>query len=361
MPFNNKTYAKITLTTAILLTILLLAISCKECLTEPENHSIPDTTSHNFVWEIDTLGEYGSKLMDVTIVDENNILAVGDINTDSGRFNAAKWDGNKWTVFDIEAQYMGSMTNPNLYRIFYFSENDIWITDFGYPFHWNGNKWTIYQLHDMGINASVGYGIWGMSSSNMYFVGINGNIVHYDGQKFTKIETHSDLRFYDVWGNSENDVYFCQYDISSRLSSVLYYDGQNLTSKYYFDSVDYESKVLAGRVQTIWAYGDTLYAGCSSGVWKESLKTGEGKMKSWLDICGDWVYPNRIRGQENNDIFVVGNWMKMAHYNGASWKSFSSVFGTVGDYFSVSIKGNLVCAVGRANSAQAIIVTGRRF
>ncbi len=32
-----------------------------------------DTTSHNFVWEFDTLGDYGSYLNDVAIIDENNI------------------------------------------------------------------------------------------------------------------------------------------------------------------------------------------------------------------------------------------------------------------------------------------------
>ena len=330
----------------------------------PDNPVIPntpiDTTSHYFVWEIDTLGQYGSVLLDVAIIDENTILAVGDINTDSGRFNAAKWNGDTWILFDVETEYMGSMTDPRLNSIWYFSENDIW-TSTGLPQHWDGDQWTLYHIQDMGLDACVEQSIWGISSSDIYFVGISGSIVHYDGQDFTKIETHSNLRVNDVWGSSENNVYFCQYDISSRSSSILHYDGQELTSKYYFESVDYESKVLAGRVQTIWVYGDTLYAGCSSGVWKESLKTGKGKMTSWFDICGDWVYANRIRGQNNNDIFVVGNWMKMAHYNGATWRSFSSIFGVIGDYFAVSIKDNLVCAVGRASSSQAIIVTGRRF
>lgn len=350
----------------ILITSLIVIIIASTLLWQCPNNPVKpngvvDTTSHDFVWEIDTLGKYPSILMDVAVIDENTILAVGDINTDSGRFNAARWDGCKWTVFDIEAQYMGSMTNPNLYRICYFSENDIWVIDVCAPYHWDGNEWTLFHIQDMGLDACAGLGIWGTSSSNIYFVGGRGTIIHYDGQDFTKIEPNSDLRVNDVWGSSETDVYFCQYDISSRPSSVLYYDGQQLTTKYYFESVDYESKVLAGSVHTIWAYGDTLYAGCSSGVWKESLKTGKGKMTSWLDICGDWVYPNRIRGQENNDIFVVGNWMKMAHYNGVSWKSFSSIFGNIGDYFSIAIKDNLVCAVGRANSAQGIVVTGRRF
>jgi hypothetical protein len=56
-----------------------------------------DTTSHNFTWEIDTLGEYGSYLNDVWIVDENDIWVVGEIITDSGWYNLAKWDGLNWS------------------------------------------------------------------------------------------------------------------------------------------------------------------------------------------------------------------------------------------------------------------------
>lgn len=67
-----------------------------------------DTTSHNFVWEIDTLGSYGSYLMDVVIIDENDVWAVGQIKsgydtTISGndtfytpiKYNAVHWDGTE--------------------------------------------------------------------------------------------------------------------------------------------------------------------------------------------------------------------------------------------------------------------------
>jgi len=53
-----------------------------------------DTTSHNFIWEIDTLGIGGSYLNDVAIIDENNIWVVGNIETDTATYNAAHWDGN---------------------------------------------------------------------------------------------------------------------------------------------------------------------------------------------------------------------------------------------------------------------------
>jgi hypothetical protein len=81
-----------------------------------------DTTSHNFTWVIDTLGNYGSYLNDVAIIDENNIWVVGNIETDSGEFNAAKWDGFRWKTFGIYSNTL------DLYSIQYFSDDDIWVT-----------------------------------------------------------------------------------------------------------------------------------------------------------------------------------------------------------------------------------------
>jgi len=50
---------------------------------EDQTKCLMDTTSHNFIWEIDTLGIGGSYLNDVAIIDENNIWVVGNIETDT--------------------------------------------------------------------------------------------------------------------------------------------------------------------------------------------------------------------------------------------------------------------------------------
>jgi len=146
-------------------------------------HTLP-TTSHDFTWEIDTLGNYGSYLNDVWIVDENDIWVVGYIRVDdpdssfdgTGQetFNAAHWNGKEWKLIRI-------INSAPLYSIWYFNENDIWVTTFGLPIHWDGNNWTLYHIQNMGIDASAGNAMWGTSSSNMYFVGYEGSIVHYDG------------------------------------------------------------------------------------------------------------------------------------------------------------------------------------
>jgi hypothetical protein len=90
----------------IIFLMFLLTVSCKK---DPPVVPPPivqiDTTSHVINWTIDEIGEYGSILRDVAIIDENNIWAVGEIylkdtlgNPDPKAYNAVHWDGSKWQL-----------------------------------------------------------------------------------------------------------------------------------------------------------------------------------------------------------------------------------------------------------------------
>jgi len=81
-----------------------------------------DTTSHNFTWEIDTLGNYGSYLNDVAIVAENNIWVVGYITTDTATYNAAHWNGSEWELILIDRIV-------DCDGVYAFNNNEIWFSD----------------------------------------------------------------------------------------------------------------------------------------------------------------------------------------------------------------------------------------
>jgi hypothetical protein len=67
-----------------------------------------DTTSHNWMWEIDTLGIAYSSLYDVAIIKDTLAYAVGEIylKDSTGQFDpqpysVAKWDGKSWTPLKL--------------------------------------------------------------------------------------------------------------------------------------------------------------------------------------------------------------------------------------------------------------------
>ncbi|MCF7797952.1 MAG: hypothetical protein K9N11_07945, partial [Lentisphaeria bacterium] len=164
-----------------------------------------DTTSHDFTWTIDTLGDYGSYFNDVAIIDENNIWAVGMVKTDSGDFNAARWEGQEWEVLRIApGGFFGPIT-----AIWANSGNDIWFGKWGLAFHFDGASFTRF---DPGNSTFPGMPsintIWGSSPEDVWFVGNGGSIVHYDGSGFQRLESGTEVDLKDITGTPDGDHVF---------------------------------------------------------------------------------------------------------------------------------------------------------
>jgi hypothetical protein len=83
------------------------------------------------------LGISGS-LRDVQIIDENNIWVVGEIETDSGKYGAAQWNGDYWELKKLKGPGISVQTiTPR--GLWYFSEDNIWFAS-GSIYHWNGTE-----------------------------------------------------------------------------------------------------------------------------------------------------------------------------------------------------------------------------
>ncbi|GEM_PF-1928440 len=76
-------------------------------------------------------------------------------------------------------------------------------------------------------------------------------------------------------------------------------------------------------------------------------------------------YPNKVRGNSRNDLFVVGDRLNISHFNGFDWRTYSELSGN-GSYYSISTKGDLAVAVGQFYESlpisinRAIIAVGKR-
>jgi len=330
---------------------------------EDQTKCLMDTTSHNFVWEVDTLGEYGSYLNDVAIIDENNIWVVGNIETDTATYNAAHWDGDEWEFIKVLS---GHTANTG---IMYFSENDIWVTS-GFPIHWDGEEWTLYHLQNMGLNVSVEH-LWGTSSSDIYFVGNNGYIVHYDGSTFTRMESGTNESIIDIWGLDENHIWAVTHknDGSGIINEVLFYDG-NVWSIIHektndnWPPTDYTKP--SGTFNSVWAYEDTVYISCA-GLYKESIHTGEGVLVPLEDMHWElgWGTGN-VRGTNYNDIVVTTSFgSEVSHFNGRNWKFYEELDAfDIHDFITaagLAIKNDMIVIVGEdLTTSKAMVYRGYR-
>jgi hypothetical protein len=325
-----------------------------------------DTTSHEFEWEISSFGfRATSALYDVYVLNENDIWAAGIIylSDSTGEFDplqygAAHWNGYKWEIRRImyrslENNYFSLETNG----VFCFSPEDIWFIG-GDVFHYYKNKTTSFWItsfyEHQGIlpEGVILYQIFGFSPTDIYVGGEKGGLAHYDGNKWTKIETNMEGNITDIWGYidsktrtkevffSTTDPWYNQQDICifrmNELNPILY---EEFTPEYSISSLWMinDKKIYMG--------GDGFYVG-TKGNWKKIKELPAN-------------YKNKVRGTGLNDVYIVDQFGIVNHFNGKTWKSMNVLGAIGGSINSVSVKDNVVAIVG-TNGDKAIAAIGRR-
>ncbi len=353
--------------------LFLGLLGLQRCPTQPSksHDNEPDTTSNAFTWTIDTLGnpQYGSSsLSDVAIVDEDDIWAVGNIATDSGEYNAARWDGERWQMIRIApAGYFGPIT-----AVYAFSSNDIWFGKYGLAFHYNGTVITRYEPSNSSfpgmpsINA-----IWGTSSSNLYFVGNSGTIVYYDGATFTREGSGIQDDIGAITGVPGSLLFAVYSNFTTANSGVLQaQDGAwhvlfNEATVNNWPPTDFTQP--SGSYSEVFVAGDTAYIGCAS-LYAWNWQTGQGRLvpletMHWRLGWGTQL----VNGTGSNDLWVVKSvpsGLQVVHYNGQTWQSYPTLqfhdgHRTVPTGMAVS-KQQVVIAGDHWDANHAVVIRGKR-
>lgn len=186
--------------------LFFTGLSCNSP-TEPKDTPGPDTTSHNFVWRVDTLGGPFSTAISIEIVNENEIYVGGEFfvypNPEdlsvSDRFNLAVWDGKKWTLNKI--LFVGYNNAPPYLEpikiIKHFDNGHmLLVSNFNSFAKFDWKSWTSFYP---GTGTDKQY-CWVRSENDVYYVGRGGGFTHYDGSTFKVIPTGVSNHFIDIWG-----------------------------------------------------------------------------------------------------------------------------------------------------------------
>ncbi len=322
-----------------------------------------DTTSHNFTWQSFTLGDIGSStLYDVVIIAEDNIWCVGDIKiadtSENGYtiYNAVHWDGNEWTLKRIMFYTICGQQHQNAYpasSILEFSETEIWIAMKGDQIAKIENglqTQTICLPWSFSINK-----IWGTNSNDLYAVGNNGNIAHFNGRNWQKIESGTELNVNDIYGANNEETN--EYEILAVASNILQSFEKDVikinnthTEILNKDGIDW---TLSG----IWFKPNKKYYAVGSGIYEKNSLNEELWRGDSPFITNYHV--NNIEAIDINDVFIVGAFGEFLHFNGFTWKSYINETGFNGTLLSLDVNNNLVIAVGY-EAAQAKILIGHK-
>ncbi len=323
-----------------------------------------DTTSHNFTFETFTFGgEAGSSsFYDVAIVNENCIYAVGEIylkdslgNPDPQAYNLARWDGNKWELKKIPFNYQGTDFYGPIYSVFAFNENDIWL-GIGSIIHFDGNVFKSITI-PISIFPSRINKIWGSSSEDLYIVGNNGSIAHYQNGIWQEIKSGTNLNINDIYGAFNKKTN--EYEILAVASNVL----ESLDKEIIKINKNGTTKLLSkeginSTLSGIWFKPHIKYYAVGAGIhFKEMLNNP--KWESYLPGEVSSYYSYGIKANGLNDIAVAGGVGEVLHFNGDTWKSYFNETNINGNYLSLDIKNNIIVVAGQ-DAPKAAITIGRR-
>jgi len=347
----------------LLLALCLFSVPACKKPTEPKA-ALPDTTSHDFVFELDTLGNGSSSVLnDVWIFDENNFWAVGEIyvQDSSGQaettYNVARWDGKKWNLMQLYYPFnQTQLLIVPIRGIFAFGPNDIWLAA-GSVFRWNGSSIQPFLLRPMILSGpETVEKLWGVSSSNLYGVGNAGTIVHYDGSTWQKLASGTTVDIQDIWGAVDEKT--GEQTVLAVASLVNYGRGLDLIEIKGTTVTKLDTMGLRVAESSIWFVPDEVYYVAGDGLFQK-FRLEEQRWQ--FNDFQPSIYIDCIRANAPNDIFVCGSFGFLAHYNGSTWKDYTGL--EVPRFFSrykgASVKQDLVVAVGWLND-QAVIVRGTR-
>jgi hypothetical protein len=324
--------------------------------TEVQVHG-PDTTSHNFTWKIQRFGEAASSVLyDVAILDDTLAFAVGEIyvkdslgQPDARANNLCIWNGNTWTLRQLN--YGAGV--PVIRSVFSFGPAEAWLDPW---FHWDGIAFQQLAIDPVLIGFRI-QRMWG-NDGVLYAGGTNGFIGRFDGSRWRALATGTSLPIQDIWGAT---------DSRTGRKQVL-----ALASNYL--QVPTGKKLLRIDGTNVSALSDSGLPKILSGLWFSAGKTcyvvGDGLFQKanvsdaspWSPFHDGLVHPYTVavRGSSSNDIFIVGHFGAVLHFNGATWHNYQSELALTGVVFhAVAIKGNIVIAVGE-EAGRAVTLLGRR-
>ncbi len=334
----------------LLIMLVLFAATCSDSVTPPTHE--PDSTSHEIIWEIDTLAGDINAVWGST---PESVWAAGLIVHGSSGTNLVHYDGERWEEYD-------HFFSAELFGIFGSNENDIWAVGSNLVYkihdavivHFDGVDWKTEHIAD-GTPGLIE--VWAAGPSDVFAVGLEGTILHYDGENWTQMESGTIRHLTDVWGFGPNDVY-ASGGLSSNASeteyrtTLLHYDG----NKWDFVL----NRTEDNYVYSIWGESsNNLYFSSTFGSFKGNKKDGWIK----LHIPDDNTAIRKLRGSSEYNIFLSGPFGLLLHYNGITWHRYEEIFSKTFPYGpilnNIMVFENFVFIFGKEEqNGQAIVYKG---
>ena len=330
--------------------------------TPPLPPPVEDTTTHEYTWSIQRFGDqFSGGFEDVCALNDSDAYAVGylDIPDSSGHrtaFNACRWNGISWKYVNLPMPAGIDDTNETVLCQINMISSD---KGTGYCYsngavivYFDGTsrvyEWNAIRLH-LGVMATC------VAQQRRYFACMDGYIYQRDAHGNYR-DDHSPTRLHltSIWGN-EHEVFAVGPHFQYPETVCLWKDGntwRNIDSCLgdklpYVSAVWCDTKGFKPGGFVGWTGGGVVY---HDTTWKDMTHRIDSKA----------IYSRGIHGTARNNVFVVGDYGYVWHYNGKSWHWSKELWRQDGGSFrAVWVTQGYVFIVGR-DAIGPCIITGRR-
>jgi hypothetical protein len=239
------------------------------------------------------------KMGTATLLNNGTLLVAGGANN-SGVFTSSV---ELYGLQTLSWVSLPSGTAQDLRGVWGSSSSDVYaVGNQGTILHYDGNSWSP-MTSGTGQNL---LSVWGTSSSDVFTVGAIGTILHYNGNSWSMMNSGTSVGLWGIWGNSFSNVY-----VVGDAGTILHYNGStwspiNSNTSYYLRSIWGRSP------SNIYAVGQNFYVG--------TILHYDGN--TWATLNNFNIGFSSIYGTSDSNIFAAGGngvTCTILKFDGNSW------------------------------------------
>ena len=195
---------------------------------------------------------------------------------------AAGDNGDVWRYHDGSTEMLNG-ARRNIWSMWGSSRDNVYAAGDGSEvLRFDGSAWQVDAQFSLGShNVAV---VWGSGPDDVY-AAQNTKVMHYDGTRWTPLESDAPIAVESIWGAGPGDVFF------GGTGGIAHYDGARWSVTPTPDTI-----------VSIWGVpGESVYAASEAAVYRY-----DGN--SWIVVnASSETYIDRIWGRNGSEIYAGGN------------------------------------------------------